>query len=100
MDRECDHCRACDISGTCHTCGCGNLGITEASLLDLDEILSGELAQPLGLHPVLGVVQLTQLGQEPGVDVGQLEQLFVGVAVSHRLHHHACLRVLRREVCG
>mmetsp|Transcript_2844 Transcript_2844/g.8482 ORF Transcript_2844/g.8482 Transcript_2844/m.8482 type:complete len:686 (+) Transcript_2844:1556-3613(+) len=55
----------------------GDLGVAESPPLDLEEVSLREIFQRFGLHPALNLVELTQLIQEPWVDVRVLED-FVG----------------------
>ena len=61
------------------------LEVAEAALLDLDEVVSADVRQGLAPDPLLCLVQLRQLVQEPGVDVGVLKDLVQAHAVIHGL---------------
>jgi hypothetical protein len=62
-----------------------DLGVGEAALFNLDKVCGGQVRQAARLHPLLGLVQPLELGQEPGVDVGQLEELLLCKAILERL---------------
>ena len=68
------------------TCEAGDLEVAEAPLLGLDEVVSADVVQTLGLQPLLCLVQLPQLVEEPGIDVGALKDLVQGHAILHCLH--------------
>ena len=76
----------------------GQLGVREALALDLVHVVEGEVAQLAGLEPLLDLVQPPELGQEPGVNVGELKDLLIAVAVLHCLQTTAA--ALRPSAAG
>lgn len=67
------------------TCAAGDLNITEASLLGGQEVIIADAGEILSLEPLLSLVQLAELTQEPGVDLGVLKNGVLRHAVLHSL---------------
>lgn len=67
-------------------CQPGDLEVAEAALLGLNEVSLADVVQGLGLEPLLRLMQLSQLIEEPGVNLCALKQLIQGHAVLHGLH--------------
>ena len=79
----------CASQNTCkaaNTCAAGNLNIAEASLLGGQEVIIADTGEVLSLEPLLSLVQLAELTQEPGVDLGVLKNGVLRHAVLHSLH--------------
>ena len=70
-----------------HTHAAGNLDIAEASLLGGQQVIIADAVQALSLEPLLSRMQLTELRQEPGVDVGVLKDGLLRHAILHCMHH-------------
>ena len=50
-----------------------NLNIAEASLFGGQQVVIADAVQALSLEPLLSLMQLAQLRQEPGVNLGVLK---------------------------
>ena len=59
----------------------GELTVAEAALLGLEHVECADVAQALRLQPALRLVHLPELGHEPGVDLGVLEDVLLAEAV-------------------
>ena len=70
------------------TCAACNLGITEASLLGGQQIVVADAVEVLSLEPLLGLVELTKLAQEPRVNLGVLKDGLLRHAILHCLHRN------------
>mmetsp|Transcript_894 Transcript_894/g.2080 ORF Transcript_894/g.2080 Transcript_894/m.2080 type:complete len:1014 (-) Transcript_894:28-3069(-) len=64
-----------------------NLAVTVALLLELLPVHLGQLLQLHGLEPHVGLVQVRELGAEPGVNLGEVVDLLLGQAVLKCLLH-------------
>lgn len=65
--------------------GC-DLRITKSPLLGGQQVVIGDAVEALSLEPLLSLMQLAKLRQEPGVDLGVLKDCFLGHAILHCLH--------------